>query len=314
MANLDEILHSTDVSSPFVLDVVSSPESLNTYNAIYNLEPEYQQEGVLLSGFKPSESRNFSRQLIEEISLRTFRQVSAVVVKDSYPIASGHVMLVPVKRVNSFHQYVLDGNVTPDQLTSTQIEIAQHLQIQSQSSGFDCKQVIFFEHGSGFVANEPEVFNACGSKVQLCNEVIHAHLHALPVLEDRNITCDNILQVAQKIMGDFYFLFLQCVKELPPDAIEGLENKPYFSMRIIEFIEGKPIIKDLTIVPSDELLKVLPPQLWRKLLVPLVSPSIGIDLSDYKKLAGMTVRDLRSERVISALRTIHDRFWNPTEL
>ncbi len=296
------------LNSSFLKDILAGPEAVNSYNSVYNLDPVILPENVLVSKMRPVVGREISRQTIEDISIEMVDLINSVVVKDTFPISRGHVLCVPLAYTPSYNRYLATFHKSVEQFQEMAHNLTRYLIRQSNNAGFACKQVVFFEHGSGILDSSPLVYNACGTGIELCSTAVHAHLHAVPIL-DNVISIEQILQVLEDLLGNHALDIFNVLSHEDHSKMD-LGNGSYFSFRIIndhgqaEFILIRPSMQQFSQIPS---------QLWRRVLG-LVLPKLGeIDLVDYKKLAKHTVGELRSERTVSLLRTLHDSFWTPKE-
>ncbi len=138
-------------------------------------------------------------------------------------------------------------------------------------------------------------------------------MHAIPVRESANfIDINSILNQGKKVLGDNMKILLDnSYKTGFHNLVDIIKNKPYYTIRIMNFVSGEiDSTQDWSFIVNDEISKILPSQLWRKLLYPILSPDIHIDLTDYVKLINITIKDIIDGEIISKLRKIHDRFWN----
>jgi hypothetical protein len=93
-------------------------------------------------------------------------------------------------------------------------------------------------------------------------------------------------------------------------AEDNLQGAAYFALCLVT---PGALPEHLLLVPDAHEFSVIPSQLWRKVLFKLLPSVSNIDLVDYKKLAQVTVGELRSERIVKTLRNLHDSFWQQQE-
>lgn len=309
MADIIEQIKAVDLDSSFLRDILSPPDKVNPYNIIYNLEGTYDGDSVLITGLVHSDSRPVTTQIVKDISELVFEQLRSVVVKDTFPLGSGHILCVPMTSVPSFNQYLKERGIEPEEFNKTRRSMAEYIRAKAIASGLACDQVVLFEHGSGNLTEEGKVFNACGTGVELCSTAVHAHLHLLPV-PNKRITRTDIENRLIEIAGEDGYEIIQAIQSLDHGS-QDLGGATYFSLRIIDFAGGEDL--DLLIVPDTKLFSKIPSQLWRRVLGPFVQlEGIDTDLVDYKRLSNLTLGDLRAEKIIKDLRIVHDNFWvNP---
>lgn len=307
MTDIIDTIKQIELDSSFLRDILADPTVINPYNVIYNLEPVYKEDSVLIDGLIPSDQRPVTTQIVSDLSESVFEQIGSVVVKDTFPLGSGHVLCVPINSVPSFNQYLNSTNITAEKFSETRMQMAKYIRQKALLSGLESDQVVMFEHGSGSLTNQGEVFNACGTGVELCSTAVHAHLHILPV-PNRRIRINDILERIRELAGEDALQIISSIQVVDHSTTD-LKGASYFSLKIVDFA-GEDEEINMLIVPNEDLFHKVPSQLWRRVLGPLLHPkNIHSDLIDYKKLSNITLGDLRAESVIKELRQVHDQFW-----
>lgn len=300
---MNNILHDIQLNldSSFLRDITADTSAVNSFNAVYNLEPIFEGDSVLATSFELS-ARTPSRQLIEDTSLDIFSTLPAIVVKDTFPLSFGHILCVPTQFTPSFNHFLRSNSISSQAFNSVSAKLATFLIKKANEVGLSCDQVILFEHGSGFINSAPQVYNACGTDIELCNTAVHAHLHVLPII-DKDLSESDIMSIIgsfsnNEVMGKF---------RQQNHAELDLGGSMYFSLRSVKADGDNDF--NLLMTPNEDDLRILPGQLWRRVLGHFFKGDFPIDTVDYKLLASKTLGELRSTKIVNSLRQIHDRFW-----
>lgn len=297
------------VESTFLKDVLSGPHVLNPFNLIHNLDGVYGENAVVASAFVRTNDQVVT-QILPELSRSVYESVEAVVIKDTFPLSYGHSMCVPLRPVLSFNSYFHENEISLSQYIEMLNNISTYLSRQAMLAGMSSRQTIFFEHGGGTLDRSLETYSACGTGVELCTTTTHAHLHAVPLVDTDQVSLETILEMVKEVMGNSFGELVPLIR-YENHLQSNLEGASYLSLTLAtDGIKHENIL----IVPDTRRFGLIPSQFWRKVIWQILKGQFAIDLSDYKKLSARTLGDLRSEKTIDLLRSIHNRFWLNLEI